>query len=222
MRLIVTAPVALLLMLALGSTSAPAAAPAASIRGHHTQFSWKDAAGIPHYSDTLTADALQYGYDVLNDKGLLIKHVDRQRTPEELFAEEAAAAKAATAKREAEVQALSDKRMLDAYPTEKDLANSRQAQLDSIDQNIRAATNSLGVQERSLSDTLAHADSMEHSGKPIPESLQKQIESLRKSAEALRAYIGRQQREKAAAAKRYESDLERYREARERKNVDKP
>jgi hypothetical protein len=188
-----------------------AAAPS-SARSH---FRWKDAAGIPHYTDMLTPEALQFGYDILNAKGVVVKHVERQRTPEELFAEEAAAQAAAAAKREADQQALTDRRMLAAYPSDKDLVSARQAQLDSIDQNIRAATNSLGVQERGLSDALASAASFDHDNKPVPEIQKKQIESLRKSVDALRAYIGRRQNEKVEAAKKFDIDLAHYREAKE-------
>jgi len=208
--------IAMLLVLASVSLATHAAG-----RGH-THFMWKDGAGTPHYSDTLTMEALQFGYDVINDKGVPVKHVDRQRTPEELFAEEAAASAAAAAKREAEAQAQRDKRMLAAFPTEHDLVAARQAQLDSIDQNIRAATNSLGVQEHSLGDALAHADGFEHSGKPVPDTLQKQIESLRKSAEALHAYVARRQKEKVEATKKFNLDLEHYREARGRDSVSQP
>jgi hypothetical protein len=212
MRSMVQASAALCLVFASAAT-AHAAGRA------HTQFMWKDSSGTPHYSDTLTVEALQFGYDVLNDKGIAVKHVDRQRTPEELFAEETAAAAAAAIKREADQQILNDKRMIAAYPTEHDFVAARQSQLDSIDQNIKAATNSLGVQERSLSDALAHADGIEHSGKPIPDTLQKQIESLRKSAEALRAYVGRRQKEKVDATKRFNIDLEHYRETRAHENA---
>jgi hypothetical protein len=190
---------------------------AAAAGRSHTQFRWVDGGKVPHYSDTLTMDALQYGYDVLNDRGIVVKHIDRQRTPEELFAEEAAAAEAANARREAEAQAQSERRMLAAYPTEKDFIAARQAQLDSIDQNVRAANNSLGVQEKSLSDALEHASSFEHSGKRVPDSAKKQIETLRKSAEALHAYVERRQREKAEQTAKFQTDLAHYREARSRR-----
>ena len=188
----------------------------------HTQFRWTDGAGTPHYSDTLTADALKYGYDVLNAKGVLVKHVERQSTPEELLAAETAAQAAAEAKREADLQELNDKRMLAAFPTERDLLTSRQAQVDSIDHNIRAATNSLGVQERGLSDALAAAAAYDHDNKPIPDAEKKQIESLRKSVDMLRAYIARREKEKVDAAKKLEIDLARYREVRERSSAPKP
>lgn len=195
-----------------------ALAPPAHAARAHTQFRWTDGQGIPHYSDTLTMDALQYGYDVLSDKGLVVKHIDRQRTPEELFAEEKAAAEAAEAKREAEAQAQSDRRMLAAYPNEADLVKARQEQLNGIEQNIHAAANSLSVQEKSLSDALDHAATFEHSGKAVPDATRKQIESLRDSAEKLRGYIARRQKEKVEATRKFQVDLERYRQAREHRD----
>lgn len=185
----------------------------------HTQFRWTDSGGVPHYSDTLTMDALQFGYDVLSDKGLVVKHVDRQRTPEELFAEEKAAADERAARQQAEAQVQRDRRLLAAYPTEKEFVAARQAQLDSIDQNTRAANNSLAVQEKGLSDALAHASTFERSNKPVPADVQKQIESLRKSAESLRAYVMRRQKEKAEATAKFQVDLQHYREIRERSNA---
>ena len=74
---------------------------ASSTSANRSQFRWKDAAGTPHYSDMLTPEALQSGYDILNAKGAVVKHVDRQRTPEELFAEEGLGADVATLGRSA-------------------------------------------------------------------------------------------------------------------------
>jgi len=204
-------PLAVLLVMASGRADLASAAA-------HRQFRWTDAAGIPHFSDTLTKDALRFGYDVLDGKGNVVKHVDRQRTTEELLAAEAEA----EATRVAEQQALSDKRMLTAYPTEQDLVTARQAQIESIDHNIRMASNSLGVQERGLSDLLAQAASYDHDKAPVPDALKKQIESTRKSVDTLRAYINRRENEKVEARKKFESDLARYRKAREQENAPQP
>jgi hypothetical protein len=182
-----------------------------------TQFRWIDGSGTPHYSDTLTVDALKYGYDVLNGKGNVLKHIDRQRTLEELLAAEAEAKAAAEAKRQADLEALSEQRMLDAYPTEREFIVARQAQLDSIDHNIKSATNSLNMQERGLSDMLAQAAGYEHEKTPLPDALKKQIEMQRKNVDQLRAYVTRREQEKAEATQRMESDLARYREAFARK-----
>jgi hypothetical protein len=61
MRSITANMAALLLTMVTGS--ACLAAPS-----HHKQYRWSDASGNLHYSDTLTTDAIQAGYDVINDK----------------------------------------------------------------------------------------------------------------------------------------------------------
>ena len=184
----------------------------------HKQFRWKDATGFVHYSDTLSDDAIKAGYDIISDTGAVLKHIERARTAEERLADEETARQAAVAKREAEERAEADRRMLAAYPTESDLLHARQAQIEGIDQSIVAETNSLNGQEQALSDNLAHAASIEHSGKKVPDALQKQIESLRKNSESLRKHILRRQQEKTDATKQMEADLVHYREARERSN----
>jgi len=207
----ITANLAVLL-LAMATSSACVAAPSAL----HKQYRWQDGAGNIHYSDTLTADAIQSGYDVINDKGIVVKHIDRARTEEERSAADAAAAAETAAKREAERLAEADRRLLAAFPTEGDLVRARQMQVDSIEQSIVAASNSLSSQEQALTENLGHAAALERSNKPIPEAQKKQIESLRKSAESLRRYIEHRQKEKVEATKKLETDVAHYREARDR------
>jgi chromosome segregation ATPase len=211
MRSIIANIAALALTLAAGSVCL--AAPS-----HHKQYRWHDASGNQHYSDTLTADALQSGYDLIDDKGVVLKHIDRARTDEERTAAEATAAAETAAKREAERRAEADRRLLAAFPAEKDLVRARQAQIDSVEQSIVAASNSLNSQEQALSDNLAHAATVERSGKKVPDDLKKQIESLRKSAESLRHYIERRKTEKVEAARKLDTDVAQYREARDRSN----
>jgi len=210
MRSITANLAALLLALATGSACF------AATSSLHKQYRWQDGAGNIHYADTLTADAIQSGYDVINDKGIVIKHIDRARTEEERNAADAAAAAETAAKREAERQAEADRRLLAAFPTEADLVRARQMQVDSIEQSIVGASNSLSSQEQALTENLGHAAALERSNKPIPEVQKKQIESLRKSAESLRRYIERRQKEKADATKKLEADVAHYREVRER------
>jgi hypothetical protein len=200
-------------LLAAGAVSVATAA-----AGGHTKYRWQDGSGSMHYADVLPDEALQFGYDVLDAKGNVVRHVNRARSGPELEAEEAATAAATAAKRAAEQQAVSDQRMVAAYPSEKEFVAARQARIDSFAQTIRAATDSLGYQEQSLSDNLAHAAELDRTGKPVPDQLKRQIESLRKSAEALRAFILRREREKADAEKTFQTDLVNYREARNRVN----
>ena len=182
--------------------------------GAHNRYKWTDAQGNLHYDDALPTEALQFGYVVVNAQGIVVKRVERTRTTEEQKADEAAAAQKAAQNRAAEEQAARDQQVLAAYPNERELVSSQQAQLDMLDQNILATELSLQSQEKSLTENLSHAADLDRNGKPVPATLQSQIEALRQNIEKHKAYITVKQQEKADNLKKFESELAHYREVR--------
>jgi hypothetical protein len=182
----------------------------------HNRYKWRDGQNNLHYDDVLPDEALKYGYDIIGPSGMLVKHVDRARTPEELAADKAAAEKAATTKRLQDDQLKKDQQMLAAYPHEQDLQNSQREQLAVIDQTVQATQASLQNQEKSLSEMLAHAADLDRTGKPVPATLQQQIDMLRVGIEKQKAYIAGKNAEKENSAKRFEAELVHYREVQAR------
>ena len=51
--------------------------------GSSIRYKWHDGQGLVHFSDSLNAEAMKYGYDLVNDHGMVIRHVPRQLTAEE-------------------------------------------------------------------------------------------------------------------------------------------
>jgi hypothetical protein len=180
----------------------------------HNRYKWKDGQGNLHYDDALPTEALQFGYDLVNSNGLVVKHVERARTAEELKADEAVAAQKSAQNRAADEQAARDQQVLAAYPNERELISSQQAQLDMLDQNILATELSLQSQEKSLTENLSHAAELDRNGKPVPVTLQSQIEALRQNIERQKAYILGKQKEKADNIKKFDTDLTHYRDVR--------
>lgn len=182
--------------------------------GDHDRYKWKDAQGNVHYDDALSEAAIQYGYDVVNRNGMLVKHVDRARTAEEQQADKESAAKAAAEKRVAEQQAQNDQQMLAAFPNEQDLMRNQQAQLDSLDQEVRATQLSLDSQEKSLASMLGRAAELERTGKPVPPALQKQIETQRTVVAKQKDFITGKHKERVDTVQRFANDLAHYNEVR--------
>jgi len=179
-----------------------------------TQYKWKDAQNNVHYDDTLPEAALQFGYDLVNKNGMVIKHVDRARTPEELAADREAAARLAADKHAAEDKAQHDQQMLAAYPNEQDLTRNQQAQLDSLDQEVHATQLSLDSQEKSLASMLGRAAELERTGKPVPPALQQQIETQRTVVAKQKDFIIGKQKERAETVQRFSDELAHYRDLR--------
>ena len=132
------------------------------------RYKWHDAQGLSHFSDSLTSEAMKYGYDLVSDNGLVIRHVPRQLTAEERAAANKLAAAEAAKQRAAKAIADSEAQMLSAYPTEEMYKISLQQTLETIDQKIHTTQINLRSQEKALTDLLARAADYEDAKKVMP------------------------------------------------------
>ncbi len=178
----------------------------------HYRYRWKDATGLPHYSDSLTSDALKYGYDLVNDRGLVVQHVERQLTPEERAAAQKAAEAKAASDRVAQQRARDDMQMLNAYPTEDAYKRSQQDALDSLDQQITTTRTNLRSQEKALTDLLTRAGDLERAKQPVPKFLNDSIAKQRDVVAHQRDALERQQTARDAQVQKNAQDLDHYRE----------
>lgn len=176
-----------------------------------THYRWKDAAGVVHFGDTIPASALAGGYDIVDNDGRVVRHIARELTPAERRAAAATAAREAAAKRVAQQQQLEDAQMLSAYPTSRDLEQSQQAQLQQIRNDIATLQTNLRSQEDSLTELLAHAADLEHSGKPLPPYVNTRIAEQRESVNGERNAIAQRRTDLASAETRFAAQLQRYR-----------
>lgn len=176
------------------------------------RYRWKDATGLPHYSDSLTSDALKYGYDLVNDRGMVVQHVDRQLSPEERAAAQKAAEQQAVVDRAAEQRKRNDAQMLAAYPTEASFKTSQQENLDSLDQQIGTTRSNLHSQEKALTDLLTRAGDLERAKQPVPKSLNDSIAKQRDVVAHQRDALERQQNARDAQVQKNAQDLVHYRD----------
>ena len=176
-----------------------------------THYRWTDASGVVHFGDTMPSSALAGGYDIVNAQGMVVRHVERELTPAERRAATARAAQDAATKREAQQRRVADAQMLTAYPTDKDLQASQQAQLRQIQADIGSLETNLRSQEDSLTELLAHAADLEHSKQPIPPDVGKRIAEQRQSVNDERAALAQKRADFARAEVRFAAQLEHYR-----------
>lgn len=188
-----------------------------------THYRWKDASGVVHFSDTIPSSALAGGYDIVNSQGTVVRHVERELSPAERRAAAAAAARDAAARREAQQRQIEDAQMLAAYPTDKDLQQSQQAQLQQIQTDIASLETNLHSQEDSLTELLAHAADLEHSGQPIPPYVTRRIAEQRQSVNDERAALVQKRADYAKSQARFAAQLDHYRALRAKfRNADDP
>ncbi|HEX7731439.1 MAG TPA: DUF4124 domain-containing protein [Rhodanobacter sp.] len=189
--------------------AAPVCAQHASSNG--MRYKWVDGKGQLHFSDGLTQDAIKYGYDVVNDQGLVVAHVQRQLSPEERAAAQKLAAQQAAAQRAAQDQARADEQMLAAYPDEASYKASLQQALANMDQQIHTSKLNLRSQEQALTELLGRAAEFEHSKQPLPKFLQDGIAKQRGVVSELQALLQHQQAQRDQAAQAQAQQLAHYR-----------
>jgi hypothetical protein len=199
----------ILITTALLASAAACAQSQGSTNG--TRYKWVDGQGLPHFSDSLTQDALKYGYSVVNDQGMVVQRVQRQLTPEEQAIAQKQAAQQAAAKRAADDQARADEQMLAAYPDEASYKASLQQALLSKDQQIRTSKANLRIQEQALTELLGRAAEAEHDKQPVPKFLQDSIAKQRGVVSDLQALLQHQQAQYAQAEQEQAQQLAHYR-----------
>jgi hypothetical protein len=151
------------------------------------------------------------GASELNNQGVAVRQIERVKTPEEVAADKAAAAAKAEAERLAAIQKQADQVLLLSYSNEDDLKRSHEQQVLAIDTTVNTAKLQLDNQHRSLADLLAVAAESERSKKPVPETVAKNIATVRRQIEEQNALIARKQAEKKQAAGEFDAKLARYR-----------
>jgi hypothetical protein len=181
-------------------------------RTGHIRYKWRDGKGLPHYSDSLTAEAMKYGYDLVNDRGMAVGHVERQLSPAERAAAQQAAADQAALKRAAEERARADLQLINAYPDEAAIKLAQQQELDTIDQQMDTTRINLRSQEKALADLLGRAADLERAKQAVPKYLVDSIARQRNVVTGQRAALEHQQALRDSTQQQSIAELEHYRE----------
>ncbi len=180
----------------------------------HIRYKWQDAQGLMHFSDSLSADAMKYGYTLVNDQGVVVGRVARQLTPDERAAAKKLAEQQAAKDRAAKELANSEAQMLNAYPDEDAFRISQQQMLDNVDQQIHTTQINLRSQEKGLTDLLSRAADLERTKEAVPQSLVDNITKQRNVVTGLRSTLVHQQKTRANTVQAQGQQLTRYRELR--------
>lgn len=185
------------------------------------RYRWVDPSGLPHYSDSLTADALKYGYDIINSNGMVMTHVQRELTPAERAAAQKQADEEAARKRTMAEQKAKDIQLLNTYADEDALKSEQQQVLQNLDEQMSTTRVNLHSQDTALTDLLNRAADEERAKKPVPKFLSDQITTQRNIVANERALLERQKANRDATVQQQAQELQHYRELRTAEKADR-
>ncbi len=178
---------------------------------HAKIYKCTDAAGKVFYSQSYDPKTCGGGSQ-LNDQGLPIKTIERQKTMEEIAAERAQAKADADAKIIADAKAQQDRALMMSYTSEADLQRAQTQELEVVKASINTTKLSLASQEKALAEILAHAASFERAKKPVPQVTTDQLTMVRQQIDTTNKQVIERNLELKRIEDNYEVKLARYRE----------
>jgi hypothetical protein len=189
--------------------------------GSGVHYRWVDASGLPHYSDSLTTDAVKFGYEVINSDGMVVAHIGKQLSPSERAAADKQAAEEAAKRNAIEAQRRNDVQMLNTYPDEGALKAEQQQVLENLDEQMNTTRVNLHSQDAALTDLLNRAADDERAKQPVPKFLTDQIASQRNVVANERALLEHQKATREETVQKQTQDLQHYRDLKAAEKADR-
>lgn len=177
---------------------------------HAETYRWKDKDGRVHYGAVVPAEYANQPYDILNNAGMVIEHVEDTSMPEEIRAEKKGQERSPLISHE-ERERQADRLLVIQYRSEEEILNALELEIAQLGYDTRVINQSYESANLAIKDQIRQAADQQRANMPISEDQQKGIDKLyvRRAADE-RKLAAVQSRENKIRA-RYEKDLERYR-----------
>ena len=174
-------------------------------------YRWKDKDGKVHYGAVVPAEYADQPYDILNNAGLVIEHVEDTSVSEDAREVQKVIKERAPLISEEERERQSDRLLLIQYRSEEEILAALELEVAQLGYDTRLIEQSYKSTNAAIKEQIRQAADQQRANQPISPDQQKGIDNLyarRASDEKKRMVMAR--REDRIRA-RYEADLQRYR-----------
>ncbi len=173
---------------------------------------WMNKQGVRECGAMVPPEYAQQRIEVINDKGQIVKVFPRALTPKELEA-----ARQAEKQKEKELQRerarkRQDMILLRTFTTERDIEMSRKSKVDAIKGIIDITNSNTRTLEKNLHDLQKKAANSERSGEKPSAVLIEDMGNLRSQIHDNNDFVAKKQQAIIQLEKKYDNDLQRYRE----------
>ncbi len=172
-------------------------------------YRWKDKDGKTHYGAAVPAEYADQPYDVLNNSGMVIDHVEDTREPLEVRAERIVKERAPLISDE-ERQRQSDRLLVIQYNSEEAIDEALELEIAQLGYDAKIINQSFDSTTTAIRDQVRLAANQQRSGKPIIDKQQKEIDKLYRRLDRDVKRISKLDAREARIRSRFQSDLERY------------
>jgi Domain of unknown function (DUF4124) len=193
------------LLLAAWSFSAHAAA-----SNTRKLYKWVDEQGITHYGDHIPPEYANQEQHIVNSQGVETEHVDAQKTPEQLAAEE-------QKKLDAEQRASRDRNLLNTYSAVSEIERLRDQRLALLSDQIKVTGQFLEILDGRMKKLRVNSMrfkpySSDPKAAPMPDQVAEDLVRVGNDMRTQEENLREKRSEEATMRKQFESDIARFKE----------
>jgi hypothetical protein len=173
-------------------------------------YRWKDKDGKVHYGAAVPAEYAEQPYDILNNAGIVIEHVEDTSVPIEVRVEKEIQGRKPLISAE-ERRRQSDRLLVIQYRSEEEITNARDLQIDQLGYDSKIINQSYTSTNNAVRDQIRQAADQQRANQQISEDQQKGIEKLYARLARDEQKRSRMEQREKRIRDRFQADLERYR-----------
>ena len=174
----------------------------------------KDSKGQTHYGDSLPPACTGFDTEVLNERGMLIRLIEGDRTRAARLEREATESKA---RKEREAREQRDRMLIDTYSTIADIERLRDQRLELLvsqyritEQNIKNLRERQTRVEQQISRFKPYND--QSNAPPLPDHLAEELVNLVNGMRVYQESLVKNKQEQAQVKSNFASDIRRFKE----------
>jgi hypothetical protein len=195
-------------VLLLATTSLSAGAAPSS--GGRKLYKWVDQQGETHYGDHIPPEYAAQEQQVVNSSGIETERVERQRSPDELAAEDKIRLDAAN-------KAARDKNLLNTYGSVPEIERLRDQRLGLLADQVKVTGQFLEIlngnmKKLRLASMRFRPYSSDPHAPPMPDQVAEDLVRVGNDIHTQQENLGEKQSEAATMSRQFENDIARFKE----------
>ncbi len=166
---------------------------------------WVNKDGVRECGQFVPPEYAQQRIEVVNERGIVVDVIEAAKSKEQL-------AKEATERRRLAEQKRRDQILLNTFTTERDIELARKSRIQAIESIIEITNSNTRSLKASLAKIQKRAADFERTGERPPKELFEEMDSLKRQIQDNEDFVAKKQRDIIALEKRFDADLQRFRE----------
>ena len=182
--------------------------------GHEAFYRCKDGSGQTHYGDSMPPACMGFDTEVLNERGMLVRMIEGERTRAARIEREAVELKT---RKEREARAQRDRMLIDTYFAVADIERLRDQRIELLvsqykvtEQSIRNLRERQARLEQQIARYKPYNDKT--NAPPLPDHLAEEMVNTVNGARVYAESLVKNKQEQAEVKATFESDIRRFKE----------